>query len=46
MASLIRRTLMRTRAAIFSNLSRIAPQLALAKRVWAGPIRRKAQSST
>ena len=46
MASLIRRTLMRTRAATISNLSRIEPQLALAKRVGARPIRREAQSGT
>ena len=46
MASVIRRTPVRTRAATFSNLSRIEPQLALPKRVGARPIRREAQSST
>jgi hypothetical protein len=44
MANLTRRTLTRARAAIFSSLSRMVAQVALAKRVCARPMRRSAQS--
>src|SRR5260370_4379108 len=44
-ATLMRRTLMRTRAPILSSLRRMVPQVALAYSVSWRPIRRKAQSS-
>src|SRR5258708_26162058 len=45
-ATLMRRTLMRTRAPILSSLRRMVPQVALAYSVSWSPMRRKAQSST
>src|SRR5438552_7187451 len=46
MASLMRRTEMRTSAPIFKNLSLMVPQVASAKAVSARPMRRNAQIST
>src|SRR5262249_36915681 len=46
MASLIRRTLVRTSAPIFKSLRRIVPHDARANWVWASPMRRKAQIKT
>ena len=45
-ASLMRRTLVRTSAPIFNSLRRIVPHDARANWVWAKPMRRKAQIST
>ena len=45
-ASLIRRTLMRTSAPSFSSFSRIVPQVAVANCVCARPIRRNPHNST
>ena len=46
MATVMRRTLIRTRAPIFSSLRRMLPQVASANWVWAKPMRRSAQSRT
>src|SRR5271169_6262509 len=45
-ATLMRRTLTRTRAPILSSLRRMVPQVALANGVWCRAMRRKAHSST
>src|SRR5580700_8211666 len=45
-ATLMRRTLMRTRAPILSSLRRMVPQVAFANGVCCNPMRRKAHSST
>ena len=46
MLTMIRRTLTRTSAPIFSSFSRIVPQVAVANWVCGSPIRRSAQTST
>ena len=46
MATLMRRTLVRTWAPILRSLSRMAPQVATASWVWRKPMRRSASSST
>ena len=43
MASLIRRTLVRTSAPIFKSLRRMVPHEARANWVWLRPMRRKVQ---
>lgn len=45
MATLTRRTLMRTSAPIFGSFNRTVPQVAVANWVWASPMRRSAQIS-
>jgi len=45
-ATLMRRTLTRTRAPILSSLRRMVPQVAFANGVCCNPMRRKAHSST
>src|SRR4249919_2593117 len=45
-ATLMRRTLTRTRAPILSSLRRMVPQVAFANGVYCNPMRRKAHSST
>src|SRR4029453_13431136 len=45
-ATLMRRTLTRTRAPILSSLRRMLPQVAFANGVCCNPMRRKAQMST
>ena len=46
MAILTRRTETRTRAPIFRSFRRMLPQVALARSVWASPMRLSAQMST